>query len=149
MSTSITLSSYPEATRVKIIAMLVSGEYPTDMEISVACDVPVSDLQKILTEDPDIAEARKQSEIEMAQRIERSAMKLAIEGRNPIAQQKAQEFLLKKLMPDKYGDNASNIPVGKSKKINITLTMPEVAVDDNGIPIAQSSNPLQEVIDVK
>jgi hypothetical protein len=57
--------------------------------------------------------------------------------------------MLKKLMPDKYGDNASNVSVGKAKKINISLTMPEVEVDENGIPIVKSANPLQEAIEVK
>lgn len=135
--------------RAKIVTMLVSGEYPTDMEIAVVCDVTPAFIQKVLSEDKELAEARRQAEIEMAQRIERSAMQLAIESRNPIARQKAQEFMLKKLMPDKYGDNASNIPLGKGKKINISLTMPEVAVDENGIPIVKSANPLQEAIEVK
>lgn len=146
---STALMSLPTSKRVRIITMLCSGEYPTDMEIAVACDVEPSFIQKILVEDPELSEARRQAEIEMAQRIERSAMQMAIESRNPIAKQKAQEFMLKKLMPDKYGDNASNVPVGKSKKINITLTMPEVSVDENGIPIVKSANPLQEVIEVK
>lgn len=143
------LTTVDYATRAKIITMLVSGEYPTDMEIAVACNVTPDFIQKVLTEDKELSEARRQAEMEMAQRIERSAMQMAIESRNPIAQQKAQEFMLKKLMPDKYGDNASNVPVGKAKKINISLTMPEVEVDENGIPIAQSANPLQGVIESK
>lgn len=143
------LQTVDYATRVKIVTMLVSGEYPTDMEIANACDVTPAFIQRILSEDKELAEARKQAEIEMAQKIERSAMQMAIESRNPIAMQKAQEFMLKKLMPDKYGDNASSVPASKLKKINIQLTMPEIAVDENGIPVAQSASPLQEAIDVK
>jgi hypothetical protein len=143
------LTTVDYATRARIITMLVSGEYPTDMEIAVACNVTPAFIQRVLAEDQELSEARRQAEIEMAQKIERSAMQMAIDSRNPIAKQKAQEFMLKKLMPDKYGDNASNISVGKSKKINISLTMPEVAVDENGIPVAQSVSPLQGVIESK
>lgn len=146
---STALMSLPMDKRVKIITMLCSGEYPTDMEIAVACDVEPSFIQKILVEDPELSEARRQAEIEMAQKIERSAMQMAIDSRNPIAKQKAQEFMLKKLMPEKYGDNANNVSIGKSKKINIQLTMPEVKTDENGIPIAPSANPLQDVIELK
>ena len=51
---------------------------------------------------------------------------------------------------DKYGDNAEKVNSEKgSRKVVIQLKLPEVKVDSNGIPIAQSANPLQEAIDVQ
>lgn len=143
------LSTITSAQRTKIVTMLTSGEFPVDKDIADACGVTPTFIQKVLAEDKELAECRRQAEIEIAQRIEQSAVQMAISSRNPIAQQKAQEFMLKKLMPDKYGDNAGMRNAGQSKKINITLKLPETAVDENGIPIAQSPNPLQELIDVK
>lgn len=129
-----------EFTRTKIITMLCSGEYPTDKEIADACDVKPAFIQKVLDEDPELAEYRTQARIEMIQRIEKSAMDMAISGRHPIAQQKAQEFMLKHLVPEIYGDNASNINPGKSKRINIKMDMPVISVDENGIPVESLPN---------
>ena len=85
----------------------------------------------------------------MAQRLEKSAVQLALEGRNEIAREKAHEFLLKKLYADKYSDDVAPVGNGKgSRKVVINLKLPEIAVDENGIPIAKSKNPLQEAIDV-
>lgn len=85
----------------------------------------------------------------MAQRIEKSAVELALTGRNEIARQKQHEFLLKKLYPDKYGDDSALSNSAKGiRRVTIDLKLPEVPVDENGIPVAQSKNPLQEAISV-
>lgn len=138
-------------TRDKIVRMLVSGEFPIDSEIAEACNVPVAVVEQLLKSDPELAEARRQSERQMAQMIERSSVKLAIGGRNEIARQKAQEFMLKKLMPEKYGDDASESKSSRSlKRILLVKELPTVDVDDNGIPIAKSKSPLEpELLEAK
>jgi hypothetical protein len=87
----------------------------------------------------------------MAQMIERSSVKLAIGGRNEIARQKAQEFMLKKLMPEKYGDDASVNKSSRSiKRILFVKSLPTVDVDENGIPVAHSRSPLEpQVLEAK
>lgn len=141
----------PRDTRDKIVRMLVSGEFPIDSEIAEACNVPVAVVEQLLKSDPELAEARRQSERQMAQMIERSSVKLAIGGRNEIARQKAQEFMLKKLMPEKYGDDASESKSSRSlKRILLVKELPTVDVDDNGIPVAKSKSPLEpELLEAK
>lgn len=141
----------PRDTRDKIVRMLVSGEFPIDSEIAEECNVPVAVVEQLLKSDPELAEARRQSERQMAQMIERSSVKLAIGGRNEIARQKAQEFMLKKLMPEKYGDDASESKSSRSlKRILLVKELPTVDVDDNGIPIAKSKSPLEpELLEAK
>lgn len=138
-------------TRDKIVRMLVSGEFPIDSEIAEACSVPVAVVEQLLKSDPELAEVRRQSERQMAQMIERSSVQLAIGGRNEIARQKAQEFMLKKLMPEKYGDDASESKSSRSlKRILLVKELPTVDVDDNGIPIAKSKSPLEpELLEAK
>ena len=131
-------------TRDKIVRMLVSGEFPIDSEIAEACSVPVAVVEQLLKSDPELAEVRRQSERQMAQMIERSSAQLAIGGRNEIARQKAQEFMLKKLMPEKYGDDASVNKSSRSiKRILFVKSLPTVDVDENGIPVAHSRSPLE------
>lgn len=125
--------------RVKIVTMLVSGEYPSDAEIAKAADVPTRVVTKMLKSDPELAELRRQGELEMAQLIEKASIDLATNGRNEMARQRAQEFMLRKLMPEKYGDSATGVGGGKqSKMVNIVLNMPEVKVDKDGIPIGET-----------
>lgn len=138
-----------EEQRTKIVTMLVSGEFPVDAEIARAARVPVSVVTNLLKSDPELVELRKQSQLEMAQLIEKASVNLAVNGRNEMARQKAQEFLLKKLMPEKYGDEAVKDTSTVGKRVNIFLKLPEVNVDANGIPMAASANPLKpKVIDV-
>lgn len=141
----------PRETRDKMVRMLVSGEFPIDSEIAEACNVPVAVVEQLLKSDPELAEVRRQSERQMAQMIERSSAQLAIGGRNEIARQKAQEFMLKKLMPEKYGDDASENKSNRSlKRILLVKELPTVEVDDNGIPIAKSKSPLEpELLEAK
>lgn len=138
-------------TRDKMVRMLVSGEFPIDSEIAEACNVPVAVVEQLLKSDPELAEVRRQSERQMAQMIERSSAQLAICGRNEIAMQKAQEFMLKKLMPEKYGDDASENKSSRSlKRILLVKELPTVDVDDNGIPVAKSKSPLEpELLEAK
>ena len=137
--------------RKKIATLLISGEYPVDSEIALACDVDVSVVEKLLADDPELRELRRQAERRSAQLIERALIDLAINGKNQMAKQKAQEFALKHIMPDKYGDSVN---AGKSaqsmKRIMIVKELPVVDVDENGIPIAKSKSPLEPIaLDVK
>lgn len=137
--------------RNRIIRALISGEYPVDAEIAGACKVPISVVEKLLSDDPELRELRRQAERRSAQLIERASVDLAINGKNQMARQKAQEFMLKHMMPDKYGDSVN---AGKSsqsvKRIMIVKELPVVNVDENGIPIARSASPLEsKAIDVK
>ena len=140
-----------DATKKKIVKMLVSGEWPVDAEIARACKVPVCVVKEMLEKDPELRRLRLESQEEMAQMIEKSAVNLAINGRNEIARQKSQEFLLKKLVPNKYGDDADDARMLKSfKRILLAKELPTIPVDENGIPIAQSKSPLEpELIEVK
>ena len=134
----------PHDKRDKIIRMLVSGEFPVDADIAKECDVPVAVIEQLLKSDPELIECRRQSERQMAQLIEQSSARLAINGRNEIARQKAQEFMLKRLMPEKYGDDASVNKSNRSiKRILFVKSLPTVEVDENGIPIAKSRSPLE------
>lgn len=134
----------PHDKRDKIIRMLVSGEFPVDADIAKECDVPVAVIEQLLKSDPELIECRRQSERQMAQLIEQSSARLAINGRNEIARQKAQEFMLKRLMPEKYGDDASVNKSSRSiKRILFVKSLPTVEVDENGIPIAKSRSPLE------
>lgn len=142
-------STVPQGVREKVVFMLLSGEFPTDGEIARKAGVRPAYITHILKNDPELARLRKEAEFEMAQRLEKSAVQLALEGRNEIAREKAHEFLLKKLYADKYSDDVAPVGNGKgSRKVVINLKLPEIAVDENGIPIAKSKNPLQEAIDV-
>ena len=137
--------------RNRIIRALISGEHPVDSEIAADCNVPVSVVEKLLSDDPELRELRRQAERRSAQLIERASVDLAINGKNQMARQKAQEFMLKHMMPDKYGDSVN---AGKSaqsvKRIMIVKELPVVDVDENGIPIAKSRSPLEpKAIDVR
>lgn len=142
-------SAVPKGVRDKVVCMLLSGEFPTDAEIARVAGVRPGYITHILKADPELAKLRREAELEMAQRIEKSAIELALTGRNEIARQKQHEFLLKKLYPDKYGDDAALSNSAKGiRRVTIDLKLPEVPVDENGIPVAQSKNPLQEAISV-
>lgn len=142
-------SVIPPGVREKVIFMLLSGEFPTDGDIARRAGVRPAYITHILNSDPELVRLRKEAEREMAQRIEKSAVELAMRGRNEIAREKAHEFLLKKLYADKYSDDITPTGSGKgSRKVVINLKLPEIAVDENGIPIAKSKSPLQEPIDV-
>lgn len=137
--------------RNRIIRALISGEYPVDAEIADVCKVPVSVVERLLADDPELRDLRRQAERRSAQLIERASIDLAIHGKNQMARQKAQEFMLKHMMPDKYGDSVN---AGKSsqsiKRIMIVKELPVVNVDENGIPIAKSKSPLEsKAIDVR
>ena len=144
-----TLPSSPdqisEETRQKIIRMLISGEFPVDSAIARACNVKPSVITRMLAKDPQLAEYRMDAEREIAQNIERSAIELAMSARNEMARQKGQEFLLKKMMPEKYGDNASFSSSGSgAKKIIVAPVLPVMKVNADGMPIeeAKSESPL-------
>lgn len=142
-------SAVPKGVRDKVVCMLLSGEFPTDAEIARVAGVRPGYITHILKADPELAKLRQEAEREMAQRIEKSAVELALTGRNEIARQKQHEFLLKKLYPDKYGDDSALSNSAKGiRRVTIDLKLPEVPVDENGIPVAQSKNPLQEAINV-
>ena len=138
-------------TRNKIVRMLISGEFPVDAQIARECGVSVSVVKGMLDADPELRRLREESQEEMAQMIEQSAVNLAINGRNEIARQKSQEFLLKKLMPDKYGEDADDRRTLKTlKRIMLAKELPVVPVDENGIPVAQSESPLEpELLEAK
>lgn len=133
-----------EYQRNQIINMLISGEFPVDADIARRVGVRAKVVTDLLKADPELVELRRQSELEMAQRIEKSSVDLAIGGRNEIARQKAQEFLLKKMMPEKYGDDAGKPTEVIGKRVNIFLKLPEVQTNADGIPIAKSESPLAE-----
>lgn len=142
-------SVVPKGVRDKVVCMLLSGEFPTDAEIARVAGVRPGYITHILKADPELAKLRQEAELEMAQRIEKSAVELALTGRNEIARQKQHEFLLKKLYPDKYGDDSALSNSAKGiRRVTIDLKLPEVPVDENGIPVAQSKNPLREAISV-
>lgn len=133
-----------------VVEMVASGEYPIDAMIArrVGCRTQI--ITDLLAKDKELSDLRKSAEREIAQKVEQSAVALATGGKNEIARQKAQEFLLKKLMPEKYGDNAEQSnSTHSSKKIIINMTLPEVKVDDDGIPIESKSPLEQEAIDVQ
>lgn len=144
VATSNCTTQISPAVRNKIIRALISGEYPVDADIAESCKVPVSVVEKLLSDDPELRELRRQAERRSAQLIERASVDLAIHGKNQMARQKAQEFMLKHMMPDKYGDSVN---AGKSaqsvKRIMIVKELPVVDVDENGIPIAKSRSPLE------
>ena len=144
VTTSNCTTQISSAVRNRIIRTLISGEHPVDSEIAAICNVPVSVVEKLLSDDPELRELRRQAERRSAQLIERASVDLAIHGKNQMARQKAQEFMLKHMMPDKYGDSVN---AGKSaqsvKRIMIVKELPVVDVDENGIPIAKSRSPLE------
>jgi len=126
----------PRDKRDKIIEMLVSGEYPIDAAIARAVDVPVKVVHDLLESDPELKEMREQAQEEMAQRIEAAAVDLALNGRNEIAKQKQQEFLLRKLRPAKFGDHADKLSGMKMpRRVVLMPALPVVAVDADGIPL--------------
>lgn len=135
----------PTTTRDKIILMLLSGEFPSDADIARATGVRPFIITKLLASDPELVVRRKEAEREMAQAIEKSAFTLATQGRNEMAKQKSQEFLLRKLMPEKYGDNSEMTNgTATSKRVVINFNMPEVKTDQDGIPVIESKSPLEE-----
>lgn len=129
--------------RVQIITMLLSGEPCTEMEVAKVAGVDVSVVRNMLANDPEIRQARDDARREIIQQVEKSAINLALSGRNEIAKQKAQEMLLSKLAPETYGSqSAVTHKMKTSKKIILKLQLEEEAIDENGIPVAQSKSPL-------
>lgn len=138
-----------EDQRNRIREMLTSGEYPIDSVIANEVGVSVSLIERLFIDDPEFAELHRQCERDMAQKIECASFKMALAGKNAVAMQKAQEFFLKKLMPNKYGDESTKKETQVGKRVNIVLNLPEVKVDENGIPVASSESPLRvKTIDI-
>lgn len=131
--------------RRRIYEMLISGEFPIDAAIAREVNVPTHVVTEILEKDPELSAIRKSSQREIAQLIEKSAIDLCTSSRNDMARAKLIPEMLKHLMPERYGDNAeqNNSPKG-SKKIVLNLSMKELKVDADGIPIpvANSQSPL-------
>ena len=151
IATSSSTAQVSDRVKCKIARLLISGEHPVDSEIAEQCGVDTSVVEKLLSDDPELRELRRQAERRSAQLIERASVDLAINGKNQMARQKAQEFMLKHMMPEKYGDSVN---AGKSaqsvKRIMIVKELPVVDVDENGIPIAKSRSPLEpKAIDVR
>lgn len=137
------LPAVSKSKKEEIIRLLISGEYPTDSEIARKVGVGAGVVTSILASDPELRRLREEAEYEIAQRIERSAVDLACSGRNEMAKQKAQEFMLKKLMPNKYGDDRSASDSDRlPKRILLVKELPVVDVDKNGLPVATTVNPM-------
>lgn len=133
-----------EKQREMVIDLLSSDTLYTDAEIAKECDIPINEIQRVIYDDPDLCALRRYAERDMVQKIERSAMDLAIKGRNEMARQKSQEFMLRKLKPEVYGDNADAFRDRKDyKRILLVKELPVIPVDENGIPIARSHSPLE------
>lgn len=136
----------------KMRELLQQGELSMS-EIAKAIGVHVLTVKKLLENDVDLAAEYNAQWDERIARVEDSMISMALgNGRNEIAQEKAQEFILRYNKPKKYSEAVARQSAAPSeKRINISLNLPTIAVDANGIPIpkVQSANPLQEVIDVK
>lgn len=125
--------------RDKIIKLVLSGEHPSDADIArTVGGLYPSEVTALINSDPELALRRSESEREVAQSIENAAITLAVGGRNEIAKQKAQEFLLKKMLPDKYGDDANKSGGMAPKRVVINLKLPEVKMNNDGIPIGET-----------
>ena len=134
------LPAVPVEKREKIARLIISGEYPVDADIARIVDVPSSVVTRMIEHDPELAALRRQAEYDIAQRLEKSAIEMAMSSRNDMARQKQLEFLLKKMMPDKYGDNANmNKSNQSNKRVLVVKELPTVDVDQNGIPVVKVS----------
>lgn len=136
--------------RALIAKMLISGEFPIDAVIARAAGVPTIIVTDMLKKDPELVKLRESAEREVAQMIEAAGVSLCLKSRNDMARANLIPKLLEKMMPEKYGDKQDGGGSGGGgKKIIINMTLPEVKVDDDGIPI-ESKSPLEpEAIEVK
>lgn len=136
----------------KMLDMLRSGKFPVKAEIARACMCSVQTIDRFLERHPEIKEGWDQAIQEQVGMVERSMFDLAINGSFEPAKEKAQEFILTHHKPEVYSEAAqlAGTSGATRKRVVMFTRLEEVAVDDNGIPIAQSKSPLQpETIDVK
>lgn len=134
----------------KIRASLLSGRHPQLASIARECGVSRDFVQRMLDNDPELAASVRTSLAVTAEQIEKAAVDMCLdEGLNPIAREKMIEFCLPKMMPERYGEQASLLGNGQTvKRIALVPCMPVIPVDADGIPIAQSQSPI-ETVDVE
>lgn len=141
-----------EPQREKILKMLKSGQFPVKAEIARACMCSVGTINRILADNPEIEEAWHEAVEEQIGMVERSMFDLAQNAHFEPAREKAAEFILTHHKPEVYSETAQLLGAAKTAKKRVVMVakLEEVAVDDNGIPIAKSESPLkQELIDVR
>ena len=135
----------------KMMSMLRCGKFPVKAEIARACMCSVGTVDRFLERHPEIKEEWNQAIQEQVGMVERSMFDLAINGSFEPAKEKAQEFILTHHKPEVYSETAQLLGAANTAKRRVVMVakLEEVAVDDNGIPIAKSESPLkQEAIDV-
>lgn len=133
----------------KIRATLLSGERPQLATIARVNGVSRDYVQRMLDNDPELMSSYKTSLCVTAEKIEKAAVDMCLDdGVNPIARGKLIEFMLPKMMPEKYGEQAGLLNGSGSgvKKIAINLVMPVIEVDQDGIPISKKE---PEIINVE
>jgi len=135
----------------KIRATLLSGKHPQLATIARENGVTRDYVQRMLDNDPELAASVRTAMAITAEQIEQAAVDMCLDdGVNPIAREKMIEFCLPKMMPEKYGEQASLLGAGQAvRRIALVPVMPVIAVDENGIPIQQSKEAQGKVIDVE
>lgn len=142
-----------DATRQKIIAMLTDGRHPVITNIARACKVSPSTIHYMLKKDPELRDRYETALAVTANEIENAAVDMCLDERtHPMARGKMIEFMLPRLNPTRYGEQAQTLGLAGQavKRIAIVAEMPVIETDANGIPIAKSQSPLEpEVIEAK
>ena len=136
----------------KIRATLLSGTQTKLSVIAKSNGVTVQYVRDMLNNDPELRASYETSLAQTAERIEEAAVSMCLdEDTNAIARQKMIEFMLPKLMPERYSEQAqiANSAGLGVKRIAVVATLPVIKVDSDGIPIQEKSKDPTEIIDVK
>lgn len=111
--------------RERILKLLSGGFYPDLTAIAKIANTTRDAIEKSMKKDPAIERAYNSALMSQVDKIEQAAIDLAINGKNEVARQKSQEFLLKNLRASKYNEklalaqSQSNAP-----RISVSLKLP-------------------------
>ena len=127
----------------KIRATLLSGGHPQLATIARANGVSRDYVQRMLDNDPELMASYKTSLCITAEEIEKAAVDMCLDDElNPVARGKLIEFMLPKMMPERYGENAGLSDAARNlPKFNISINLPVVQKTEQVIE-AKSESPL-------
>ena len=128
------------AQRNQIIAMLESGKYPSLAQIARIAMVSPNTVRNMLRKDPDLRDRWQAALMFQADELAQTAIDICKdESVNAMAREKMLEFMMTKLHPERFGENAeqNNAMNNVSKRVIMQEVMPVIEVDENGIPLSE------------
>lgn len=125
-----------EAQRARICRLLSGGLYPDLSTIAKLAETSRAAIEREIKKDPQLETMYNSALMAQIDKVEQAAIDLAINGKNEIAKQKSQEFILKNMRASRYNEKLAlaetqaNIP-----RINVSLKLP--VITDNTVKSEQ------------